>query len=235
MRRTALAFALLFCALLPAAASAAPARQPVVVELFTSQGCSSCAGADKLLDGLADRPGVLALTLAVDYWNYLGWVDTFARPEFTARQKAYMQKLALRDVYTPQIVVDGRAQAAATDVRKVDELIRKARREQGRVPYFHLLRHSRLRIGPGRSPRGGADVWLVRYDPSLQKVTVDKGENRGRTLEQRNVVRQLDRLGRWYGRTHTFTLPPAPKDGSLRTVALLQERGGGRILGVWQH
>jgi len=235
MRRTALALALFFCALLPAAASAAPARQPVVVELYTSQGCSSCAGADELLNGLADKPGVLALTLAVDYWNYLGWTDTFARPEFTARQKAYMQKLALREVYTPQIVVDGRAQAAGADAKEVDSLIRKARREKRAAPHIRLLRHGRLRVGPGRSPSGGADVWLVRYDPSLQEVAVDKGENRGRTLQQRNVVRQLVKLGRWRGRTHTFTLPPAPKGRPLKTAVLLQVPEGGRILAAWSR
>jgi len=235
MRRTALALALFFCALLPAAASAAPARPPVVVELFTSQGCSSCAGADKLLDELADRPGVLALTLAVDYWNYLGWADTFAKPEFTARQKAYMQKLALREVYTPQIVVDGRAQAAGADRKKVDSLIRQARREKTSGPRLRLLRRSRLHVGPGRAPAGGAEVWLVRYDPSVQEVTVDRGENRGRTLQERNVVRQLVKLGRWRGQGRTFVLPPAPEGRPLKTAVLLQAADGGRILAAWQR
>ena len=116
MRRSVFAFALLLIAAWGGSASAAKApRQPVVVEVFTSQSCASCAGGEKLLDGIADRPDVIALTLAVDYWNYLGWNDTFARPEFTARQKAYMEKLAIREVYTPQVVVDGRMQAEGAD------------------------------------------------------------------------------------------------------------------------
>jgi hypothetical protein len=235
MRRTALALALLFCALNPGAASAAQARQPVVVELFTAQGCSSCVGAGKTVDELADRSGVLALTLAVDYWNYLGWADTFAKPEFTARQKAYMRKLAIGEVYTPEVIVDGRAEAAGADQKKIETLIRQARRAKTAGPQVRLLHRSRAQVGPGPSPAGGADVWLVRYDPGVQDVTVDKGENRGRTLSQRNVVRQLVRLGRWRGKAKTYVLPSAPSGRSLKTVVLVQGADGGRILAVAQR
>src|SRR4029079_15369870 len=104
MRKAALA--ILFLLMLPAVAAARP---PVVVELFTAQGCASCGDANAYLAKLADRPGVLALTLPVDYWDYLGWADTFAKPEFAERQKAYVSKLSLREPYTPQVVVAGRA------------------------------------------------------------------------------------------------------------------------------
>ncbi len=103
---------------------AAAARPPVVVELYTAQGCGSCREANVFLDKLAERPGVLALTFPVDYWDYLGWSDTFARPEFAARQKAYVARLELREPYTPQVVVDGRREAPALKPEQVERLVR---------------------------------------------------------------------------------------------------------------
>ncbi len=230
MRRAALVIAWF---LLSASANAAQARQPVVVELFTSQGCSSCVAADKLLDKLADRPGVLALTLAVDYWDYLGWNDTFAKPEFTSRQRAYMQRLSMREVYTPQIVVNGKGQTAGADQDKVEALIRQATKSKAKPPSIRLLRRSRVTVGHGAPPPGGADVWLVRYDPTAQEVAVKRGENRGQTLTQRNVVRELVRLGNWTGRPKIYALPPAVAGGkTLKTCILVQAAKGGRILGV---
>ena len=210
-------------------------RQPVVVELFTSQGCSSCVAADKLLDETSAKPGVLALTLAVDYWDYLGWNDTFAKPEFSARQKAYMKRLALRDLYTPQVIVDGVGQAPGADAKKVEELIREARR--AKLPSglrLRALRHGRVEVGTGRAPRGGAEVWLVRYDPAVQQVMVKRGENRGQTLAEKNVVRDLVRLGVWTGKLRVYTLPPATGDDakSLKSAILVQSAHGGRILAV---
>ena len=235
MRRTALALALIFCALIPGAASAAKARQPVVVELFTAQGCSSCTGAGKVLDGLADRPGVLALTLGVDYWNYLGWADTFAKPEYTSRQKAYVRRLSNGDVYTPQVIVDGRAEAAGADQKKIDSLIRQARRAKAPGPKVRWLRRGRVEVAAGHAPPGGADVWLLRYDPGVQEVAVDKGENRGRKIRERNVVRQLVHLGRWRGKARAYAAPASPSGDMLRTAVLVQGSNGGRILAVAQH
>ena len=232
MRRAALVIAWL---LLAGWAGVAQARPPVVVELFTSQGCSSCVAADKLLDQMADRPGVLALTLPVDYWDYLGWSDTFAKPEFTARQRAYMQRLARREVYTPQIVVNGGSETAGANQPKIDSLIRQAQRVKTKTPTIRLLRHSRVSVGAGRAPRGGVDVWLVRYDPRAQEVKVKSGDNRGQTLIQRNVVRDLVRLGGWRGKAKVYTAPPAGADeGRLKTGIILQGADGGRILGVLQ-
>ena len=231
MRRAALVIAWFLLAAWPGASLA---RQPVVVELFTSQGCSSCVAADSTLGDLANRPGVLALTLAVDYWDYLGWSDTFAKPEFTARQRAYMQPLSVREVYTPQIVVDGSSQAAGADSKKIDALIRQAQRAKTMAPPMKFARRGKVAIGAGRTTRGGADVWLVRYDPSNQEVTVKRGENRGKTLVQRNVVRQLVRLGVWYGKAHTYTAPPAKPGDTLKTCILLQAVKTGRIVAVLQ-
>ena len=216
------------------AATPAKPRQPVVVELFTSQGCSSCVAADKLVDGIADRPGVLALTLAVDYWDYLGWDDTFAKPEFSARQRAYMKRLALHDLYTPQVIVDGQAQSAGADGGKIDQLIRQAERQKASGPKIRLIRHGKVLVGAGRAPPGGADVWLVRYDPSVQEIAVKRGENRGQTLTQKNVVRELVRLGGWRGKELAYALAPGDESKTLASCILVQASHGGRILGVLQ-
>jgi hypothetical protein len=213
-------------------ASVAAARQPVVVELYTAQGCSSCAAADRLIDQLAERKGVLPLTLSVDYWDYLGWSDTFARPEFAARQRAYMQKMGMREVYTPQLVIDGRFQVSGANPAKAEALIRQAQRARHNPPDM-LFRRGRVAVGTGRMPAGGAEVWLIRYDPDEQTVVVKRGENRGQTVTQRNVVRQLVQLGSWRGRPKLFSLPAAPAQG-LKTVVLVQAARGGRIIGVLQ-
>lgn len=212
--------------------SAAAARTPVVVELYTAQGCSSCAAADRLVDQLADRKGVLPLTLAVDYWDYLGWSDTFARPEFTARQRAYMQKMGMREVYTPQLVIDGRLQISGASPAKAEALIKQAQRAGHNSPDM-TLRRGRLAVGSGKVPPGGAEVWLVRYDPDDQAVIVKRGENRGQTVTQKNVVRQLVQLGTWRGRPKLFDVPASPS-GDLKTVILVQAAKGGRIIGVLQ-
>ncbi len=242
MRQAALAFTCLLLAVWAGAAEAHGAhsrthgRAPVVVELFTSQGCSSCVAADKLLGQLADRPGVLALTFPVDYWDYLGWSDTFAKPEFSDRQKAYMQKLALRDLYTPQVIIDGRGQVAGSEPKKIDLMIRQAQRDKAAPPRLRFLHRGRVEVGRGRRPPGGADLWLVRYDPAVREVVVKRGENRGQTIPQRNVVRDLVRLGAWSGKARSYPLPAAAADeADLKTGVLLQAAKGGRILAVLQR
>ena len=210
-------------------ASPAAARAPVVVELFTSQGCSSCVGSDQVIADLADKPHVLALTFGVDYWDYLGWRDTFAKPEFADRQRAYMGQFALREVYTPQLVVDGRLQAAALPADKAEALVREAARAPHDPPDITIAKTGRVAVGSGRPPRGGAEVWLVRYDPHEQTVTVRSGENRGQTVVEHNVVRQLTRLGSWACRSKTYRAPAAETEG-LQTVVIVQAVHGGRIL-----
>jgi len=223
---------LLIAAILGFAAlcGAAEARPPVVVELFTAQGCSSCGRASADLSRLADEKGVLALTFAVDYWDYLGWKDTFAKPEFTERQKAYAKRLGVADVYTPQVVVDGRLQSPAVKTDDVEALVREARRAPLDQPQMRL-RGDRVAVGSGRRPPDGAEIWLVRYDPRAQTVEVKDGDNRGQTVTERNVVAQLERLGSWRGRPVLVAMPPPPEDG-LKTVVLLQGDEGGKILGV---
>jgi len=224
MRKAAL-LSLILCAV-PVAASAKP---PVVVELFTAQGCASCGEANAYLAKLAQREGVLALTFPVDYWDYLGWSDTFAKPEFTARQKAYVARLELREPYTPQVVVDGRAQAGGLQAEKVDRLMTQAVRAPADPPDMAFIGLRRVDVGSGKVPRGGAEVWMVRYDPREQDVVVKKGDNRGQTVQHRNVVREIKRLGAWKGRPTAYRLPQAGEEG-LQTAVIVQGADGGRII-----
>ena len=228
MRKALLALVLL---LLCPMASSALARPPVVVELFTAQGCSSCGAANALVAELAGRPDVLALTFGVDYWDYLGWPDTFARPEFTERQRAYARKLALREVYTPQVVVDGRAQASGVKGEAVEALVATALKTPSWPPDMMFMGERRVAVGSGPSPRGGADVWLVRYDPREQAITPKRGDNRGQTLVQRNVVREVVRIGGWRGRPTAYRLPATTLEG-LAMAVIVQAPKGGRILAV---
>jgi hypothetical protein len=223
--------ATLVLSLLSPTAAPARARPPVVVELFTAQGCSSCGKANAMVSELAGRPDVLALTFAVDYWDYLGWPDTFARPEFTERQRAYARKLALREVYTPQVVVDGRVQASGVKGEAVDTLVSAALKTPLYAPDMIFMGERRVAVGSGPSPRGGADVWLIRYDPREQEVTPRRGDNRGQTLVQRNVVREVVRIGGWRGKPTIYRLPLSKEEG-LSTVVLVQTPKGGKILGV---
>jgi hypothetical protein len=217
---------------LAALASSAHAKTPVLVELFTAQGCSSCVSSGDLISSLTARPNVLPLTFSVDYWDYLGWADTFAKPEYDERQRAYLKRLAVRGGgVTPQVVVDGRLQVAAAKADEVEALVKQARKLPHDPPDVSL-KANRLIIGSGRVAKGGADVWLVRYDPSPQSVAVKRGDNRGRTIVERNVVQELTRLGGWIGRSKAYQLPKAATEG-LKTVIILQAAHGGRILAVW--
>ncbi len=209
----------------------AAAKSPVVVELFTAQGCASCGEANAELEALAARPDLLALTFPVDYWDYLGWPDTFAKPEFTERQKAYVARFALREPYTPQVVVDGRAQAGGLQADKIEKLIGLAAAAPHRDLDIAFIGARRVDVGSGVAPRSGAEVWLVRFDPREQDVAVKKGDNRGQTVRHINVVREVKKLGTWRGRPMAFRLPVAIEEG-LSTAILVQNPNGGRLIGV---
>jgi hypothetical protein len=230
-----LALALALGAVSPSAAKPAPRPvRPVVVELYTAQGCEACTKANGLADELAQRGGVLPLTFSVDYWDYLGWSDTFAKPEFTARQRAYMRPLGQRDVYTPQVVVDGRAQAPGTRTDRVNALVAEAAKARGTSPPIRFYGGDFVRIEAGTAPRGGTDIWMVRYEPQPEAVEVTSGETRGQTLAYANVVRELVRIGGWTGKRRTFAIPKASTPG-LKTAILMQGAKGGRILAVLER
>jgi len=233
MRKAAL-FSLIVLALPPAAAARpAVGKTPVVVELYTAQGCASCGEANAYVAKLAERKDVLALTFPVDYWDYLGWKDTFAQPEFADRQKAYVARLALREPYTPQVVVDGRAEAAGQKSGQVEKLLRDAARAPRAAPDIRFIGPRRVDIGSAQAPKGGGEVWLIRYDPRERDVAVKAGDNRGQTIEHKNVVREVKRLGAWRGRPVAFRLPLATDEG-LKTVVIVQAGRGGRVIGVGQ-
>jgi hypothetical protein len=207
------------------------AKGPVVVELFTAQGCASCKQSNRLIARIAGRPGLIALTWSVDYWDYLGWKDTFAQPEFTARQSAYGRRLGPRDVYTPQVVVDGVAQVSGDDADGVEALIRKAEHSYRRPLKIRILPGGRVKVGEAITNEGTADVWLVRYDPHEQEVRVTAGDNRGAVVVHQNVVRQLIRLGAWTGRPKTYKAPVAEEKG-LDSAVIVQGVRGGPIFGA---
>jgi hypothetical protein len=209
--------------LLGASAQAGPLT---VVELFTSQGCSSCPPADIAVAKAADRADVIALSFNVTYWDHLGWKDTFARPEFTDRQVAYAKALGQGSPYTPEVVAGGRAGGVGNTPRAVDALIAKGRTT---ATTMVTAAPGKVSVAAGVAPRRGADVWLVSYDPRVIQVPVKAGENNGKTLPQRNVVRSLKRLGGWTGEAMAFAAP-APDAGGLRDVVLVQGRDGGPIL-----
>jgi hypothetical protein len=208
---------------------------PVVLELFTAQGCAGCSEADRVVEEAADTPGVIVLTYGVDYWDYLGWADTFARPEFAARQHAYRQALRLRSVSTPQVVIDGHRQVSGA---RSPELQTAIDEEAGRRDFPPEIEFraagDRVGVGSGRPPEGGAEVVAVTYTPGLQSVQIDRGDNRGQTVRQLNVVRGVTRLGNWTGRSALFDLP-APEDDGDAVVVLLQARVDHRILTAAQR
>jgi hypothetical protein len=208
--------------------ASAAEKGPVVVELFTSQGCSSCPPANANLAILSARPDVLALSFGVTYWDRLGWKDTFARSDYTARQEAYEGPLGQSGPFTPQIVVDGRTSLVGNDLGELERVVAAPRETRGGAAPSIDVTDGGARIGAGAAPRGGADVWLVRYDPRRVEVAVQRGENAGHTLPHKNVVHDLSLLGRWAGGAMTVAVPSA-RDG-LKTAILIQTHGGGPIL-----
>ena len=217
---------LVACSFTPGASSA---RQAVLVELFTAQGCVTCNNANAAVAKIIGRPDVTVLTWSVDYWDYLGWKDSFAQQSFSDRQRAYTTRFALRDVYTPQLVVGGTVQGAGDRDDGVLDLIGKARRVRVAPPAVVFQASGRVAVGSGPRPRGGGDVWLVRYDPQETVVEVKAGDNRGSSVSERNVVRQYLRIGRWMGRPMTYRLPPSA-DENLKTVVIVQAAQGGPVL-----
>ena len=203
----------------------AVSAHPTVVELYQSQGCSSCPPALNNIAAIADRPDVLALTFAVTYWDQLGWKDSFASPAYTQRQWDYAKGLNHDQVWTPQVIVDGRHDVVGARADDIDRLIAKAARPN--APALTLAAGA-VAVGAGTAPANGADIWLVRYDPRTIEVAIKAGENGGRTIGHRNVVRQLVKLGRWNGRATTLAVPAA--SASLAIAVLVQTSQGGPIL-----
>lgn len=202
MRRRNLLFASL--ATFAAPAARATAASPVVLELFTSQGCSSCPPADALLGTLTQRPGVIALAWHVDYWNRLGWLDPFASREATARQKAYARQLG-SEVFTPALVVDGADVVVGSDHGAVERAIQSAQPLRVPVTFSRTRDGTAVTIGSSQVPLRALSIL---YDPE-HTTDIGGGENGGARLHEYRIVRRVDSLGDWDGTSRQFVLPPA--------------------------
>ena len=223
----------------PAVAGASSKAGPskVVVELFTSQGCSSCPPADAFLHDLSQRNDVIALSFHVDYWNYLGWADPFSSPDATARQRSYRAALGLRYVYTPQMVVGGTAQAVGSNREDVLKAI--AQRDAGTTPRLRIAMSNpkpgaaTIVVGAGPKPKQPATVWVFMYDRS-HVTEIARGENEGVKLTNTNVVRAIHRIGEWTGKRARFKvdLQALGATGRDACAIVVQEDGFGPILGA---
>jgi hypothetical protein len=214
------------------AQSATAEPGPVVVELFTSQGCSSCPPADRLLEELAHRDDILPLSFHVTYWDRLGWPDTFGLDGSTERQESYADWLGLDRVYTPQMVIGGRIDVVGSARERVLEAIELLRSHAEAGPNLAVT-GDRLAVGAGS--RDEATVWLIAFDDH-HDVAIERGENRGRTLRYHHVVRDLTRLAKWHGEPMELMLPLArlAAEGRAGAAILLQRQSDGVILSAAQ-
>jgi hypothetical protein len=221
---SALALMLAILAVSPSSKCMAQTRsttRPIVVELYTSQGCSSCPPADALLGELARLPNVIALAFHVDYWDSIGWRDRFSIPEAVMRQRRYVDTLGLSSAFTPQVVIDGRRSFVGSDRRRIlaalDEPL-------DTIPIETGVAHGELTVTlPERPGQSGYDVNLAAYLPEAS-TAVGRGENSGRTLAEFNIVRQFRRLGVWDGRQRMIRVPLDSFPAEATRVAILLQR-----------
>ena len=228
---------LVFTAVLLAFSGPALAQPRAVIELFTSQGCSSCPPADKLMNSWAVQDDVVALTFPVDYWDYLGWKDTLARHDFSDRQRAYSEARGDRNVYTPQVIVDGIVHAVGSNAPDVTAAIGSAHARTGvlSVPVAITPGKDGYTVSIGAGKMKG-DVFLVSITRRVE-VVIARGENNGATIAYSNVVRAMRPLGAYGGSAMTLTLDhkAVSEPGADAFVVLVQAMDGGRpsaILGA---
>jgi hypothetical protein len=183
-----------------------------VVELFTSQGCSSCPPADKIIGELAKDPSIIALSMPIDYWDYLGWKDTLADSRFSARQKAYSRMRGDRDVYTPQAVVNGSVHVIGSDRAGIEGAIGDTRKTDGvmSVPVSMTLAGKQISVSVGASGEAASEahgeVWLCSISKAVP-ISIGRGENSGHEVTYYNVVRNLLKIGDWNGGSGNWTVP----------------------------
>ena len=206
-----------------APATSSPAA-PVLVELYQSEGCSSCPPAEAYLNSIAGRANVIPLAFEVTYWDYLGWKDKFASPAYTQRQRDFAARSVSHEVATPQFWINGSQSVTGANPRGVEAAIASART----TAPMPSVGAASVTIGKGAAPARPADVWLVRYDPRTIEVPIKAGENGGRTLPHKNLVRELTRLGTWSGGAVRFAYAPATE--GLRSAVFLQDGRGGAVL-----
>jgi hypothetical protein len=215
-----------------AAAASAQDKSPVVVELFTSEGCSSCPPADALLGELAQRPDIVPLAFHVDYWDYIGWKDPYASPANTQRQHDYAAALGLHMVYTPQMVVDGRTDVVGSERGDVAAAIGKAAGPKLAIAIEKDAGGYRVVIPAAAPPVGGpATVWLALFD-SQRETGVKRGENGGRTLKEYNIVREWRQIATWDGSALSLPLAMTGKPAQDGCAIIVQAGPVGPILGA---
>lgn len=226
-RRIAVAIMLLGTLIGPLTA-AGHADSPVVVELYTSQGCSSCPPADELLTEIADREDVIALALHVDYWDYLGWQDAFANPAYTQRQRNYARAAGKRMIYTPQMVIGGLDHIVGHKPRDLRAALREHAAKRSPVNLALSRRGNDVEItAQAAQGTGPMVVQLVRYAPE-QSVSIRRGENAGRDILYSNIVTSWQNLAEWNGRNALSLRTEAP--GEQPIVVIVQSEGYGAIL-----
>lgn len=201
---------------------------PVVVELFTSQGCSSCPPADKLLHELAKKDGVIALSLHVDYWDYIGWKDEFASPAYTARQKGYARVANRRSIYTPQMIVNGSDSIVGAKPMQISDVVQQHSLKAATVSLDVDRTGEMVNIAAmSMGARGDMVVQMVQYAP-LKESRITRGENAGHTISYVNVVETWDVVGDWNGNAALELSVKALKD--LPVVVLIQNADHGEII-----
>jgi hypothetical protein len=221
--------------------AAAKADPRAVIELFTSQGCSSCPAADKLLGELAKDPSLVTMTLAVDYWDYLGWKDTLASHGHTLRQRAYAKARGDREVYTPQAVVNGMVHALGSDKAAIERAIAQSRSESASLALGikASIASDTLTVSvPAKDDGNPGEIWLCPITKSVP-VKIGRGENRGHTVTYTNVVRRWTKLGEWNGKAQTLSVPLKDlQTGEIDSVAVVVQSGAANapkvMLGVAQ-
>ncbi|SFE14856.1 DUF1223 domain-containing protein [Roseivivax sediminis] len=203
-------------------------ERPIVVELYTSQGCSSCPPADRMLRELGEDADVIPLALHVDYWDYIGWKDSFAQPRFTARQKGYARAAGRSSIYTPQMVVNG-----------TDDIVGNRPKDLKRTVAQHRARTTPVEIEVERrgevlhlsleteTPVAASKIYLVRYAPS-ETVAIRRGENAGRKIEYTHIVTDWDVIGHWDGASAHHA--EIAIEGDAPAVVLVQVEGYGEVL-----
>jgi len=218
----------LIAGLLIATSGLACAGPKALIELFTSQGCSSCPPADKLLGELAEDPSLIAISDPIDYWDYLGWKDTLAMPGHSARQRAYAHVRGDREVYTPQVVVNGSTDVLGSDRAAIEHAIAQTDQKSAvmSLPVLLSLGGNALNINVrAEGANRPGEVWLC---PLARAVTVaiGRGENHGRTITYHNVVRGWTKLGDWNGADANWSIPVAAlKAGDVDAAAVLVQEG----------
>ena len=200
-----------------------------MIELFTSQGCSSCPPADKLIAEYSRDPSIITLSLAVDYWDYLGWKDTLALHGHSNRQRAYAKARGDREVYTPQVVVDGAVHALGNDKAAIEKAMRQTREQSSPLLLPVTIERAgdklTVSVAASKDEKGQAEVWLCPITKSIP-VVISRGENSGQTLTYTNVVRRWIKLGDWTGKAETFSAPVKDvQSDNIDSVAVVVQSG----------